>query len=47
LFTGDYDANINIFDRILLLAAEMGDYTADGIISYLQITSPASPTPLK
>jgi hypothetical protein len=47
LFTGDYDTNINIFDRIILAASEMGDYMADGIISYLQLASPSNPTPQK
>jgi hypothetical protein len=47
LFAGDYDTNINIFDRIILSSSEMGDYMADGIISYLQLTSPSNPTPQK
>lgn len=38
LRVGEYEKDLEIFDRLLLDALLMGDYLADGIIQYLTVT---------
>jgi len=39
LMSGDYEKDLDIFDRLLYHALFMGDYLASGIIQYLTVTT--------
>ena len=35
---GDFEKELDIFDRLLFIALQMGDYLADGLIQYLTVS---------
>lgn len=42
LKAGDFERELDVFDRLLFHALQMGDYLADGIIQYLTVARGAS-----